>query len=67
MEENTVLIQRLEMLKKEHRELDKQAAELSQRLYLTEEEKELLAALKKEKLAKKDQIYQLSMKLGIEM
>ena len=61
------LVQRLEMLKKEHRELDKQAAELSQRLYLTQEEEEKLARLKREKLAKKDEIYRLATELGIEM
>ena len=61
------LVQRLEMLKKEHRELDKQAAELSQRLYLTQEEEEQLIRLKREKLAKKDEIYRLATELGIEM
>ena len=65
--ENNDLIQKLEMLKKEHRELDKQAAELSQRLYLTQEEREKLAQLKRDKLAKKDEIYHLATELGIDL
>ena len=65
--ENSDLMQKLEMLKKEHRELDKQAAELSQRLYLTQEEEEQLTRLKREKLAKKDEIYRLATELGVEV
>lgn len=67
MTEDKTRLQELETLKKEHRELDKLAAEFSQRLYLTKEEEAELARLKKAKLKKKDEIYKLASDLGVKL
>ncbi len=60
-------MQELEDLRKQHRELDKKALELSQRLYLTEEEATELARLKKLKLKTKDEMYRIASELGIDL
>lgn len=67
MAEKDTRMQKMEVLKKQHRELDKLAADLSQRLYLTQEEKAELARLKKAKLKKKDEIYILASELGMDL
>jgi len=67
MAEKDTRMQELEELRKQHRELDRLAADLSQRLYLTQEEKAELASLKRQKLKKKDEIYVLASELGVEL
>ena len=67
MAEQDTRLQELNELRRQHRELDKKAAELSQRLYLTQEEATELARLKKLKLKTKDRIYQIASELGIEL
>ncbi len=60
-------LEKLEDLKKQHRELDKKANELSTKFYLTPQEEEELRKLKIEKLRLKDEIFNLSTKLGIDI
>lgn len=59
-------LQKFEDLKKRHRELDRQVAQLASRLYLTPQEEQELANLKREKLRLKDELYELANKLGLE-
>jgi len=60
-------LKRLEDLKRQHRELDRKATELASRLFLTQEEEEELARLKKEKLSLKDEIFRLATQLGVDI
>jgi len=56
--------QRLDDLRREHRELDQRIEELRARPYLLPDEEVEVARMKKQKLAKKDQIARLERELG---
>lgn len=58
------LRKRLEMLRKEHRELDERIKVLSARSYLTPDEQVEIANLKKLKLRRKDEMAEVAAKLG---
>lgn len=57
------LVEKLDVLKKEHNSLDELVTELSERLYLTPEEKLEFNRLRKVKLKKKDLIATLAKKI----
>jgi|GEM_PF-3005204 len=54
----------LESLRKEHRELDRKIEEMTHRPYLLPDEEVDIRRMKKQKLAKKDQIVRLERELG---
>jgi hypothetical protein len=54
----------LETLRKEHRELDRKIDELTQRPFLLPDEEVDVRRMKKQKLAKKDQIVRLERELA---
>lgn len=57
---------RLETLREQHRDLDSRIAGLTDRPYLSADDQVELAGLKKLKLKKKDEIFELAGRLGME-
>jgi len=64
--EGQTLEAKLVGLRDEHKELDARIVGLANRPYLTPEEQLEVARLKKLKLRKKEQIYQVAQQLGVE-
>ncbi len=60
------LERRLEVLRREHREMDDRIRALSARPYLTPEDQMEVARLKKLKLRKKDELMAVASELGLE-
>ncbi len=61
------LERRLDILRREHREMDDRIRDLSARPYLTAEDQIEVARLKKLKLRKKDELMAVASQLGLEL
>ncbi len=66
-QERQEALTRLETLREQHRDLDSRIAGLTGRPYLTAEDQVELAGLKKLKLKRKDEIFDLAGLLGIDV
>lgn len=66
-QERQEALTRLEALREQHRDLDSRIAGLTSRPYLTAEDQVELAGLKKLKLKRKDEIFDLAGLLGMDV